>query len=81
VTQASFGLGSTKDESPAELVTNSPDLVIAITTYGRDKNTPIYDIFSLNKRTGIGLWSKVFTAEALSGNPVADNTLFVCEPR
>ena len=80
LTQTSFGLGSTKDESPAQIVTNSPDIVIAITTYGRE-NKPIYDVFSLNKRTGIGLWSKVYTAETLSENPLAENGLFDCEPR
>jgi len=80
LTQASFELGDVGDESPFDVLINDDGQVVAIDydVVGKNAST---NVFALNRKTGIAVWSKSRSKGLLTLNPDVQSYVLGCESR
>lgn len=78
-TKAAFEAGQVRDKSPFKVLVNSESQLVAI---DYDESLGAYiNVFALNRRTGIAVWSKSRSRDFLTGNPDVQSYILSCEPR
>jgi hypothetical protein len=78
LTRASFEAGDAADENPWSIIYNDKHTVLAVDAI--EKNL-IVNVFALNKDTGIANWTKLRSADIITGNPDGQSYCLKCEPR
>lgn len=79
LTKASLEIGVVRPDEEWDILTNNNESLIAMVTSSPFENGPTIDIFSLDKNTGIALWSKNRTQGFLTGTvPVGSLIHFKC---
>jgi len=79
LTRAMFEAGDVKDESPFSVLVNDEAQLVAM-DYDVDRGVFI-NVFSLNRKTGIAVWSKSRSIDFLTRNPDIQSYVLSCEPR
>jgi len=78
LTGASFEVGDTAEENPMNIIHNDSHILLAI---DKIESNLIVSVFTLNKDTGIGNWSKIKPYGLLTGNPDSQSYCLKCESR
>ncbi len=76
VTTAGVQLGDTKGK-PLQIVENSDKFLVAIDRDETGLSKPM-DVFTLNKKSGIALWSRSLESELFSDDPTSETEYLIC---